>query len=204
MDLKRIEDLLQKFYNGETNLGEERVLDDFFTSRDVPFHLKTDQEIFNYCRKARIEDLPQPELEEKILNAISRTGGKAGRTGMRKIYLIASIAASLLLLICSYFFFLSPTGPGLMSNRYFDTYENPDLAYLETKKALLYVSEKLNEGTRGLENLTKFEKGTKELNNLKMVVRGTQGVYTFSLFGTGIREMELISTFSRAQELISN
>ncbi|UCG27137.1 MAG: hypothetical protein JSV24_09190 [Bacteroidales bacterium] len=204
MDRKKIEDLLQKFYEGDTNRGEERMLEDFFNGENIPNRYRAEKDIFTGYKRSRKEDLPGSDLEQKIMRAIKEQGEHQESRLSRRIYLVTSIAASLLLLIGAYFLFLSPAGPGIALSRYDDTFDNPDLAYLETKKTLLMVSEKLNEGTKKLENLSTFEKGTSELKNLSKVARGTEGIYMLTVFGNGVKELEQLSTFSWAQEMISS
>jgi len=204
MDKKRLEKLIEKFYEGNTSIGEERMLENFFSQKDVPTSMEADKGIFRYYTSSRNEDLPDDELKQKIIRAIESEGGDLSGNRRRMIYTITSIAASILILIGSYFILLSPSGPGLALTRYKDTFDNPELAYLEMQKTLLYISEKLNNGTRELNNLTKFEKGTKELENLNLMEKGTSGMAAISLFSTGVGSLQHLSIFSRTQDKISN
>lgn len=54
-----IEKLLEKYYDGETSLEEERALKQFFQSGDVPEHLQSHAAQFGYFVQARKE---QPSL----------------------------------------------------------------------------------------------------------------------------------------------
>jgi hypothetical protein len=47
-----------------------------------------------------------------------------------------------------------------------DTYSDPQLAYIETQKALLYISQKMNKGMKPLSNVSKINAGTEPLKNL--------------------------------------
>ncbi len=203
MEKKRIENLIEKFYNGETSIGEERLLENYFSQKNIPASLEAERDLFRFYSGSRNEQLPDDRLEQKIIRAIESEGGDLTGKRRRMIFAVTSIAASILLLIGSYFIFLSPSGPGLALSKYKDTFDNPEIAYLETQKALLYVSGKLNEGTRELDNLTKFEKGTKELDNLNLMNKGTSGIYSISLFGKGVGEMHHLSIFSKTQARIS-
>ncbi len=203
MEKKRIEQLIEKFYNGETSIGEERLLENYFSQKNIPASLEAERDIFRFYSSSRNEQLPDDQLKEKIIRAIESEGGDLSGKKRRMIYTVTGIAASILLLIGSYFILLSPSGPGIALSKYKDTYDNPEIAYMETHKALLYVSGKLNEGTSKLDNLTKFEKGTKELDNLKLMNKGTSGIYSISLFGKGVEEMHHLSIFSKTQARIS-
>ena len=204
MDKKRIEELIEKFYDGNTTIGEERLLENYFSRKDIPASMEADRDIFTFYSSSRNEDLPDDRLEQKIIQAIKSEAGNLSGSRRRMILMISSIAASILILIGSFFLFIHPSGPGLALSRYKDTFDNPELAYMETQKTLLYVSEKLNGGTRELNNLSKFEKGTKELGNLSLVNKGTSGMHTISLFSTGVGGLQHLSIFSKTQDRISN
>ena len=53
MNYQYIEQLLDRYWNGETTLGEEEILRSFFCQDDVPAHLKAYSEFFTYTRDAK-------------------------------------------------------------------------------------------------------------------------------------------------------
>ena len=196
MDLQKIEKLLQKYYNGETSLEEEEVLRTFFASRDVPGHLEAEKEMFTYYYGPFKDEAANRGLEGKILDAIRIEGIRYRKQPMEKrLYLFTSIAASFLILLGSYFLITGKNGIGFSLKKYKDTHESPELAYLETKKTLLFISEKFNQGTKELQTLSTFDKVAKELSNISKVRYATESLYTFSLFGTGVRTLENLSLF---------
>ena len=204
MDLQKIEKLLQKYYNGETSLEEEEVLRTFFASRDVPDHLEAEKEMFTYYYGPFKDEAPNPGLEGKILDAIRIEGSRYRMQPVKKrLYLFTSIAASFLILLGSYFLITGKNGIGFSLKKYEDTFESPELAYLETKKTLLLISEEFNRGTKELQTLSTFDRVAKELSNISKVRYATESLYTFSLFGTGVRGLENLSLFEKAKERIS-
>ncbi len=204
MDLQKIEKLLQKYYNGETSLEEEEVLRTFFASRDVPGHLEAEKEMFSYYYSQSSDEATNPNLEGKILDAIRIEGSRYRMQPVKKrLYLFTSIAASFLILLGSYFLITGKNGIGFSLNKYKDTHESPELAYLETKKTLLLISEKFNRGTKELQTLSTFDRVAKELSNISKVRYATETVYTFSLFGAGVRGLEKLSEFEKTKERIS-
>lgn len=204
MDLQQIEKLLQKYYNGETSLEEEGVLRTFFASRDVPDHLEAEKEMFSYYYSQSRDEASNPGLEEKILDAIRIEGSRYRMQPVKKrLYLFTSVASGFLILLGSYFLITSKNGIGFSLKKYEDTYESPELAYLETKKTLLLISEKFNRGTKELQTLSTFDRVAKELNNISKVRYATESLYTFSLFGTGVRGLENLSKFEETKERIS-
>lgn len=150
MDLKLVEALLDKYYNGETTLEEERSLRAFFSREEVPSHLKDEKIKFQFYCNALNESVDWA-FEEKLVS---------GYTGTHKIMPFfnrirtASIAAGILLLagvsLC-----LNKDTLFKKKNNY-GTYDNPQIAYNQTKKALLLISDKLNKGNRNLSKISRL------------------------------------------------
>ena len=189
MEMKRIELLLQRFYSGESTIEEEKELKDFFTTNDVPRYLWAEQEMFTYYNVGGKDEIPDKELENKILIAIKGAEQEEAKrfTNRKKIlYMVSSAAAVVALLIVAYFAFIFDTSMQ-------DTYDNPEIAYMQTKETLLFVSAKLNEGTKDLYAIGKFDEATKPLSNISKIEYSTKSIYTISLFGTGIRNLENLS-----------
>ena len=189
MNLTRIELLLQRFYSGESTIEEEKELKNFFTTNDVPRHLWAEQEMFTYYNVGGKNEIPDKELENKIINTIKVAEQEEAKrfTHRKKIlYMVSSAAAVIALLIVAYFAFIFNTSMQ-------DTYNNPEIAYKHTKKTLLFVSAKLNEGTKDLYAIGKLDEATKPLSNISKIEYSTKSIYTISLFGTGIRNLENLS-----------
>ena len=51
-EYKSIEDLLDRFFEGQTSNEEERVLYEFFARPDIPAHLERYREVFGYFESA--------------------------------------------------------------------------------------------------------------------------------------------------------
>jgi len=189
MDLKRIELLLQRFYNGESTIEEEKELKDFFINNDVPRHLWAEQEMFTYYDVESKSEKHDKALGNKIINAINDAERKEFKQKIkrRKIYYtVSSAAAGITLLVTMYFAFFFNG-----SNR--DTYDDPEIAYLQTRETLLFVSSKMNQGTKELQVLDKINEATRPLTNVSKIEYSTKSIYTLSLFGTGIRNLENLS-----------
>ena len=189
-DIRKIEELLEKYYNGETSLEEERTLHWFFQTCDVPPHLKPDADIFRYHYHQRTEEV-SPSLEEKLVQLLDDQEYKkrfllSGRT----IRLVSAIAASVIIVLALWI----GVGRDMLKEQqvavYEDTYDDPQVAYMETKKALLLVSEKLNDGTKNLKYLKTYNES---VNMLEPVLS----------FGTGIKRLEKLSKFNETTELIT-
>lgn len=155
MDTDNIRQLLDRYYDGQTNEHEEQVLKDYFLQDDVPLQWATDQRLF---RQLYGEDMSAVDgLEQRLSrqidgwNRVEKTANRRSRTvGLRWI---AGIAASLLLLFAI----------GLLVDRQQkqaqyvvqqDTFDDPRDAYAETQKALMMFSKSINKGLNKVENVT--------------------------------------------------
>jgi hypothetical protein len=148
--------LLEKYYEGATTSEEELLLKKFFLMENVPPDLKSDQEIFRYYMQA--SEIPEPSagFEKKIISAIESEEKDTDRIKRRRLLAyLSGIAAALLILTGSYFFFINRSEPS-------DTYSDPEVAYAETMKILWQVSARLNQGTKALGHLSTLQDETQK------------------------------------------
>lgn len=167
MDIQKVEQLIEKYYKGETSVNEENQLVEYFnTTSDIPEHLLNEKEVFSMYAMAADEEVPIEGFMDNLEKVIDDRV-KVRRIGVRnKVYWITSVAASIAILVSSYFMFINTRS----SSMYEIT--DPQLAYEETQKALLYVSQKLNKGTAPLSNLTLINKPAESLQNLEKLDEG--------------------------------
>lgn len=136
MELDRIEQLLEKYFEATATVAEEETLRDYFREEDIPVHLKQYAPMFQYF---------SAEKEERFTKQVPLKP--------RKRYLEwASIAAVLVLIFGIYF-----------SSAYTKHQEQKkaEYAYQETKKALSLLAANFERGTEKVAYLKEFE-ATKE------------------------------------------
>ncbi|MFH1319538.1 MAG: hypothetical protein ABII90_02640 [Bacteroidota bacterium] len=166
MDLQAIEHLLEKYYNGETSLEEEQQLRDYFNTHEVPDHLKHEQAQFKYYKTAIQEKITNAEFEGNVLQAIKQSPAKGKiRQIKHYIYYPAAIAASVALLVGIYFRVYDSSTINSPIAEMKNTYDDPERAYFETKKALLMVSEKFNKGIKNVNKISKFHQAQELITN---------------------------------------
>jgi hypothetical protein len=173
MDQRKIEILLPKFYNGETSLEEEKFLLEYFSDPDnIPEKYRAEREQFMLYRETINAGDPSDEFLAGLEDLIDRQSGKEIRLKRRyMLYRVAGLAASIMLFIGIYFTVVKIRTPK-PSPAIADTYKNPQLAYEETQKVLLYVSEKLNQGTGQLKNFSKLNEPAEQLKSFKKLDDG--------------------------------
>jgi hypothetical protein len=164
MDTNQINYLLAKYFEGNTSLEEERILQLFFAEeKDIPSEWLPLQKQFHLFQVGREFPFDSTVLESKISAAIDTAEGQMNQTPRKLNNMLRFlIAASVTLLV------------GLSGLMYYhaqkkshpDTYQNPEIAYAETQKALLYVSQKMNRGIAPLSRISKINTGADKLKTL--------------------------------------
>jgi len=140
MELIKIEQLLEKYFDGETSISEENELRAYFSSSDVAQHLEHYKPLFGYFSNAKEQQFEQQvPLHAKKL----------------KIAWI-SIAASVVVLLgagtFAYFNYNQPK-----QNQDLGTYDNPEIAFRETQKALELLSSNVNVGVESVQYINEYE-----------------------------------------------
>ncbi len=135
MELKAIEELVEKYLQAETTLQEEEQLQQYFCSGKVAPHLQEYVSMFGYFSMAK-ED--------------GYTGKPIFKPGRKKVYAWVAIAASFVLLAGIF------TQQSQNLNE-FGSYDDPEIAMQKTIEALEMVSTYMNAGTGDLKYLGEFE-----------------------------------------------
>lgn len=141
MDSKQIDNLIKKYLDGATSSAEENELRVYFSSPNVAQHLEHYAPLFNYFDQAKSQKFrPELSLPQK-------------RKRKRDAIIWSSIAASIVFFIGIGYFFLV----NLHTDSSLGTYENPEIALVETQKALALLSENVNIGIESVRYVDEFE-----------------------------------------------
>jgi hypothetical protein len=186
MNLPEIEKLLEKYFEGETSLPEEQQLRDFFAGGNVPARLKNLEGYFRFVIQEKDHQIDNVDFDKKVMSAI-KEDQPALLFDIRRpwIYWISGVAAGLLILIAVFVKF-DP-----FSKKIEDTYKDPQTAYTEARKILLYVSAKFNKGTSSLEPVTALETGLKELKPV-------------AVYNKAVNEVGRLNEVEKVDKLITN
>jgi hypothetical protein len=186
-DLKQIEEILDKYYRGETSSEEENLLRMFFSGPDIPEHLKSEAELFAYFKREQDNTLTG-DMERRLVRMISGSESRTPVLAINRRYYWVTAAAVILILIGLFLDARIRRNSSLEVRQ--DTFENPYLAYTEAKKVLYLMSDKMNTARKPLMKVEKLEEG---LNYMHPV---------FS-FGAGIDNLEYLSTIKKTRERLS-
>lgn len=139
MELMRIEALLDKYFEGETSIAEEKELKAYFGAPGVAQHLMQYRPLFGY-----FEQQQQTQQFEKTIPLKPR-----------KHYVAwLSVAASVVAML-GMFIVLNNNEPSHKEE--LGTYENPEVAFKETQKALNMLSKNVNVGVAGMGYIKEYE-----------------------------------------------
>lgn len=152
MDYKYIEQLLERYWDCETSVEEERILRDFFAQAEVPAHLAAYKSLFDYQRAEAQVSLSE-DFEARLLARVEQaeTPVRARRLTLsrrlRPLYRAAASVAivSLLGLAAQHSFERSaaPEGWDYSAAGYSDSYNTPEAALDSCIKVLEFVQDGL-------------------------------------------------------------
>jgi hypothetical protein len=167
MNTKEIEELLDRYYEGETTLAEENLLKKFFSGDEVPGHLLQHQAMFRYFREEASQTLRNEEQEKVLKRRISRFEKEVSQSGMqpvqKRMYYLSGIAAGLLILSGLVFTFKTEltkkNHAGLVKT-------STEMAYAQTQQALLLVSVGLNTGLDEVKRFTTLNNAMEQIQKI--------------------------------------
>lgn len=143
MELKIIEQLLEKYFDATTTIAEEQQLKAYFASSTVAPHLEQYRPLFGYFTAESNQQFTKPlPLKSKKLS------GKW-----------LSVAASLVFItgMLTYYNYTDANQEDL------GTFNDPEVAFRETQKALNMVSKNVNKGVNSLDYLKQYEESRKTI-----------------------------------------
>lgn len=158
------DDLIEKYFNGETSLEEEAELKTYFNAGQIEPKHQAYQPLFQYFQKEQEVEVSNG-FDKKLFEKIERQGAKVIqlRNFRRRLMRVAAVAV---VFLAAYLFFNKPTEPAPPVVDW-SAYEIHDeqLAYEETIKALKLLSSKINKGKKKtVVEVAKSEPVTKYLN----------------------------------------
>lgn len=140
MELQKIEQLLDKYFEGETSQAEEQTLREYFKNNRVAAHLEIYKNMFAYFSQAKEES-----FDAKI-KAVSPV-----KTRKNRLFFRYAAAATVIAAFGIAFFFQQN------SNALSHNEQEAIAAYEKTKEALQMLSSHFNESVEQLAYINEFE-----------------------------------------------
>ena len=141
-----INDLLEKYWEGETTVEEENLIKSYFQKGDVAPEHQAFLPLFTFFNEQNNIHYTIPD--ENIIAQKGRNSTPViGLPSSKKwIYAVAAVFG----LITASWFLFRPSSDTTSTTAYVNEIEDPEEAYRVTMKALAMVSGKLNKGTESI------------------------------------------------------
>jgi hypothetical protein len=170
MDSNKINDLLAKYWNCETSLEEEQQLHEYFKGGEIPEQLKETAALFQYFGQHKKKSLNDDAFEQRVLEKVKTPAqGKM----VRILYNTMRIAAGVAVLLAAIWFVrkeVRTTTPQAVV----DTYDDPQLAFEETKKALLMISKSFGKAEEQTRKINMFNEAQEDIQKDKKATKKTK------------------------------
>ena len=140
MELDRIKIQIEKYFRSETSIAEENELRDYFSSSDVAPSLEQYKPIFGYLNLEK-----EPKFDQEILL-------KSRNRNWMWLSVMASVVVLLGIGAFGYFNYYNP-----VQDQNLGTYDDPEVAFKETQKALTRLSTNLNTGFESMQYIKEYE-----------------------------------------------
>jgi hypothetical protein len=161
MEYQKIEEILNRYLEGESTLEEETLLKEYFSQAGLPAEHREMKELFLFLTEANLEAAPPFDVSAELNSLVENEWKKETRNRFRRVMAWAGSAAAVLVLTFGIFQYMNKPEAVIK-----DTYKDPKLAYAETKRALLMVSRTMNRSTTSLKYLSKVDQS---FNQMKKV-----------------------------------
>lgn len=159
MDSEKINELLKKYWNCETTLEEEQQLQVYFRSSSVPESLKEAAALFTYFDHRRKKNLTDVSFDARVKKALHKPKGQL----MTLAYNSMRIAAGVIVLVVAIWLVRMEVRKTSPLPETADTYNDPKLAFEETKKALMMISKSFSTAEEQAKKINLFNEAQKDL-----------------------------------------
>jgi hypothetical protein len=159
MDSKKIEELLNKYWNCESSLEEEQQLREFFRQQEIPQQWNETAGLFRYFDLHKKKELKDPSFERTVMNKVD--SGREGKTRSLVLNTMRMAAGISVLMVAIWFAHQEIKKTN--STEVVDTYDDPKLAFEETKKALQMISKSFGTAEKQAKKINLFNEAQEEI-----------------------------------------
>lgn len=149
MEFNKIEDILEKYFQGETSIAEEKQLKEYFSSPNVAQHLEQYKPMFGYFSQVK---------EQKSTQEIPL------KTKKRNVAWLSIAASAVVLLgVGTYFYVSEKNITPVVAQSELGTYDDPEEALAATQKALALLSSNVNVGIESVHYIKEYEQSKNKI-----------------------------------------
>ena len=157
MDSKKIEELLNRYWNCETSLEEEAQLREYFQTGNVPEEQKEAASLFQYFHASRNQPIPEVTLDASRLQEHTPKGKWVQLVG----YSLRIAAGIVVLVVATWFIRTEIQNNTLTENQVEE--EEVRLAFEETKKALKMISANFGKAEQEAKKINLFNEAQEQI-----------------------------------------
>lgn len=141
MEQEKIRELLDRYNEGNTTEEEELLLKELLSDPSLPLSIRTGAAFL----AGMTPQVPEPsqELQDRLESVT--LGRSVNMPDHKRLRLLISTAASIIILAGSYFLFSY-----LSDRKMHDTFQDPEIAMAEVRSVLMSVSQKMTSATEPL------------------------------------------------------
>jgi hypothetical protein len=159
MTTQEVKQLLQRYFEGESTLTEERMLETYFRSGKVADDLREYTGFFSGLSELS-ESVNEDNIEREILEFIQENEPKEAQGRHWLWQTITGIAASVILVIGGMLLYQQQE----QSQPFKDTFSNPEIAWAYAEQTLGYMSAKYNKGLSAISGFDKLQAAAEPLH----------------------------------------
>lgn len=162
MDFEKIDKLLEKYWNCETSLEEEQQLQEYFREASVPESLKDTANLFRYFEEQKKHNIKDSSFNKEVSRKIAMTKGRPNSV----LFNTMRIAAGIAVLVVAVWLVRMEVRESA-STEMGDTYDDPRMAFEETKKALMMISKSFSTAGEQAKKINLFNEAQQDLKKEK-------------------------------------
>ncbi len=180
METKKIKEILDRYFEGNSSLEEEQVLKAYFSSADIDEEFIPFQPLFSSIEELN-NDL-NTVLDDDLMDFILESEHKE-KNKLRYLWQSVSSIAAILLIALLVFNYQKE------QSDWEDTYSDPNVAYIEANKTLQMVAQKYQLGIAQLQPVGKLTKAVTPLDKgLKSVNKGFREMENLQMINEKLKE----------------
>jgi len=160
MDYSKINDILDKYYAGETSSSEEELLCAYFMQDGIDDKFAAEKQMFLSFQEMK-QHKALPSIENDIKDVLNEKWRHEQTGKVRKLIIWTSaISACIAIVFTMFLLNVSQSNPNVIE------LADEQEAYKTAKNALVLISEKMNSQTKAFESLRKMNEGFSALDKL--------------------------------------
>ncbi|MBX2967513.1 MAG: hypothetical protein KF845_15330 [Cyclobacteriaceae bacterium] len=162
MDSKKLEELVKKYWNCETSLEEEQQLREYFRGGNIPESWRETAALFRYFdeQKSKTTD---SQFDETVLASIKKMPARKEGRVVKWVAASMRIAAGVAVLLAAIYFVRQELRSDTAMASAEDTFEDPQQAFEETKKALLMISKGFGRAEQQAKKINMFNEAQEKV-----------------------------------------